>query len=183
MGGVAKRVTSEPTVEGKDNRETPWTASKGQRPHSVVVYERVDRDNVLWVRFTLPDGAGRDKRTKRPLHLALGESEAYTVRKTPRRTAVHPGNKGPDGNGDIDPLKSTRAVEAAERLYYLLKSGVDPSKPAADGERAKNSITLSQGFALAYADIGGMHVSIGRHLDDLKRAAKQIVEHLGARTR
>ncbi|MES2178505.1 MAG: hypothetical protein V4550_11655 [Gemmatimonadota bacterium] len=157
-----------------------WTCKLGQRTNTVHVYERWDRRGVVYVRFTPPSADGRDKRTKRPLHIALGEPTAYTVRKLPLRVASDSAPLDVRSLA-LDAGKVRVAEQAAKRLHNLLAAGTDPAQESANQKNDK-PLTLSQGFKLAFADIGGKYPSPTRHSKECERASKVIEDVLGRNT-
>ena len=186
MGGLKKgqrALAAKADTPGDEHPEVclgEWSFRLGQRMNTVQIYERHDRRGVVYARFTPPSGSGRDKRTKRPLHVALGEPTEYSVRRIPLRLAK--GDPLPElGALKLDLGKVRMAEQAAHRLHNLLAAGSDPANASNDEKRCK-PLTLAEGFKLAFAELGGKYAAPTRHSKECERASKVIEEVLGRNT-
>jgi hypothetical protein len=76
-------MTPKQAMEADDEGNGAWRYSYGAPPHVVSAFERLDRDRLVFVRWTNPASSDRDKRSRRSLGLTVRNPK--TGRLDPRR--------------------------------------------------------------------------------------------------
>lgn len=138
------------SLEVHGGNRNSWSMRVGFPPLVLTAFERSDRGDVVFVRWTDSRKSGRDRRSKRSLGLCVRDAE-----------------------GALDPGLVAEAELAVRAFYTRLIAGKDPNYPDA------HTLTLAQGYALALdLSRGGLYSSDTqqrRHVTSAGRTAMQLL--------
>lgn len=127
-----------------------WPHRVGLRPHTVTAFERSDKGNTVWLRWTVP---GRSAPAKMPLGIRLR-----------------------DELGRIDPDLQDQAVEAAKRAYHRLLNGEDPRSPDVQKDADGTALlTVADGLEMAMRVPTGMYAISNPHVADMRRYHRHLL--------
>ena len=131
-----------------------WKYVVGRRPHTVTAFERGDKSNIVWLRWTRPRTGGIYEKM----------SLAFGVR---------------DDRGRLDTAKVQVAQDRANKAYDRLRGGQNPREPAqvVDDDGAAK-LTLARGLELALAVPDGMYAVENEHVRDMRRYQRYLLQAL-----
>src|SRR5690349_18917952 len=130
----------------KDDDLNPdkWAVTVRVVTHSVYAFERTDRSNSIFVKFSSPEKEGRDRRVRI---------------KLPGHTTVR------DKKGRIDPKRVREVLREVERFTGPLIIDQAPTRPVT----AKRPLTLREGFSHALDHVVGKYPTRTRRWDEVNR--------------
>lgn len=134
---------------------TPWTQSVGFLPHKVTVYENMEREGTLYLRWRGRDAQGRPQWKKESL-------------RRPIRTE----------RGKIISETQQWALDQAAKKYALLVGGIP-----ADEREPVHQLTLADGIKRALNLEIGMYPADSLHRREVVRELERAVRCLGEETR
>jgi integrase len=131
-------------------RRTAWIFRVGEKPNTVVAYERGDKGNTVWVRWARKGTGVPDKMSTR-LRLR-------------------------DELGRLLPERLREAEQAAKDVYLAIIEGRDPRlpKPKTDAD-GKVALTIAAGFRLAMNVPEGMYPVVNEHVKDMQRYQRRLL--------
>lgn len=140
-----------------------WTYSYGVKPYIVFAFERPERANQVWIRWT--DLSKPDQR--RPgEHKRQVQALGLVVR---------------DEAGRLDATLVRAAKSAVQQFQARLVTGVTPSAPAEREQEAAavrstpDTLTLREGFALALDPVRGKYATTDtRHYDQIVKYEERL---------
>jgi hypothetical protein len=143
----------------KSTKKKGWEYQVGVRPNVVTAYERVDKKGVVTLRWW-PPKAKKYKTKSLGIYLR-------------------------DAQGNIIPDRKADAEQKTKDAYNNLLAGLAPGAPAPGSAPAntKLTLTLEEGFALAFAKNTGMFDDTAAlHYKEMERYKKRVLAILPGRT-
>lgn len=134
---------------------SPWSQEVGFLPHKVTVYENMEKDGTLYLRWRGRDGLGRPQWKKRSLRRPLRTDRGKVIGETQQW-----------------------AMDQAAKQYALLVGGIPT-----DEREVVHQLTLAEGIARALKPDTGMYPSESAHRKEVVREMERAVKCLGPETR